>query len=528
VLKDKFKYFLLIFAIAVTGCAKRGSITGGMLDTIPPTLTTSVPKNFSTGFEGNTIRLTFDEYIKLRNLNKQLIVSPPMKTPPTILPLNASKYITIKINDTLQPNTTYSFNFGQSIEDNNESNPYPQFKYVFSTGTYIDSLTLGGTIKDAYTKETDNFVSVMLYEVNDTFADSTIYKENPRYITNTLDSLTTFRLENLKEGKYLLVAMKDYNGNNKFDPKKDKIGFHRNFVTLPNDTLYELELFHEEIPFRAFKPSQVANSRLLMGYEGKTTNVAVTVRNGAETVPSVVTQMPEKDSLQIWHKPIKVDSLQVSVSKADYNAEFSVRIKAQSKDSLAFKQGSFSLRTDFTLNSSIPLTKIDSTRITIIKKDSAAVAFTTSYDNFTQSIKFKFQKDPLENYIIKALPGAFIDFYDQVNDTLTYKLTTKNTSEYGNLRMTLENVRQFPVIVELTNAKGNVVATEYSEGATSIEFNFLEPEIYTLRVIYDENKNREWDTGSFLLKRQSEEVIYFPRELNVRGNWDVNEIFRLR
>jgi hypothetical protein len=86
--------------------------------------------------------LVFDEYVKLKNVNKQLIVSPPFKNQPEILPTNASKTITIKIKDTLQPNTTYNLNFGQSIEDNNEGNPYQQFKYVFSTGTYIDSLKL--------------------------------------------------------------------------------------------------------------------------------------------------------------------------------------------------------------------------------------------------------------------------------------------------------------------------------------------------------------------------------------------------
>src|SRR5690606_30378112 len=197
----------------------------------------SFPKNYGTNFDGREIKLVFDEYVKLKNVNKQLIVSPPLSRAPEISPLTASKTITIKISDALQPNTTYSFNFGQSIEDNNESNPYPQFKYIFSTGSYIDSLKLGGVIKDAYNKNPDNFVSVMLYEADENFNDSIIYNENPRYITNTLDSLKTFSLENLKAGKYLLVAMKDANSNYKFDPKQDKIAFHKEFVTIPNDTL---------------------------------------------------------------------------------------------------------------------------------------------------------------------------------------------------------------------------------------------------------------------------------------------------
>jgi hypothetical protein len=186
----------------MASCAKRGNITGGLKDTLAPVLKSSYPKNFSKNFKGNEIKLTFDEFIKLKDLNKQLIVSPPLKNEPLILPTSVGKFITIKINDTLLANTTYSFNFGQSITDNNEGNPLNQFKYVFSTGDVIDSLSISGSVKDAYEKEVVPFVSVMLYDINDKFKDSVVYKETPRYITNTLDSLKIFKLENLKAGKY--------------------------------------------------------------------------------------------------------------------------------------------------------------------------------------------------------------------------------------------------------------------------------------------------------------------------------------
>jgi uncharacterized protein (DUF2141 family) len=96
---------------------------------------------------------------------------------------------------------------------------------------------LGGSVKDAYDKKADSFVSVMLYEVNSKYNDSIIYKENPRYVTNTLDSSTVFKLENLKAGKYLLIAVKDENNDNKFNAKKEKIGFRKEFITIPNDSL---------------------------------------------------------------------------------------------------------------------------------------------------------------------------------------------------------------------------------------------------------------------------------------------------
>ncbi|PIF61545.1 Ig-like domain-containing protein [Flavobacterium sp. 11] len=533
-LKNNLKYSFFLLLLIIVGCAKRGSITGGLKDTIAPVLKVSFPENFNKNFKGNEIKLVFDENIKLKNLNKQLIISPPMKYEPSILPTTPSKMITIKIKDTLHPNTTYSFNFGQSIADNNEGNPLNQFKYVFSTGDYIDSLSLGGTVKSAYDKEVESFVSVMLYDVNDTFKDSVVYNENPRYVTNTLDSLKTFRFENLKAGKYLLVAMKDYNSNNKYNPKTDKIGFSKAFITIPNDTLYELELFKEILPFKTFKPTQASGNRLFLGYEGVVNSAAarpkLILKNNTEVLSNIITKLPKKDSLQVWYKPIKVDSLNLAVAKDKYEANFTFKIKDQKKDTLsisALQIGNLKSRERFTLESSTPLIRIENSKINLINNAKTAVPFTTEYDEFNQKLYFDFKKEPSENYTFEILPGALTDFFEKSNDTLTYKLNTRNNSDYGNLTVVLENVKQFPVIVELTNLKGDVLATEYSEKNTTLEFNLIEPALYTLRAIYDTNKNKEWDSGNFLEKRQAEEVIYFSKEIDVRANWDVNQVFDL-
>lgn len=528
-LKNNFKYILFLLVLVMFSCAKRGSITGGLKDTLSPVLNASFPKNYTTDFKGTEIKLTFNEYIKLKDLKKQLIISPPLKNEPLILPTTVSKYITIKINDTLQPNTTYSFNFGQSIEDNNEGNPFSQFKYVFSTGAYIDSLTLSGSVKDAYDKEVESFVSIMLYDVNDKFKDSVVYNENPRYVTNTLDSLKTFKLENLKAGKYLLVAMKDYNSNNKFNPKKDKIGFKKQFITIPTDSVQEIKLFREVLPYKAYKPVQVSANRLVLPYEGETDNVKFTLKNGSEMVPSIVTKFPKKDSLQLWFKPLKVDSLAMAVAKDKYKADFNFKIKTQKKDSInitALQSGLLNFREQFTLESATPLTKFDNSKIKLINKDSVSVAFTTKYDDFNQQLFFDFKREPSENYTLKIMPGALTDYLERPNDTLIFKIATRNLSDYGNLVVNLQNVKRFPVIIELTNEKGDVLATEYSESSSKVEFNLVEPALFWLRVIYDDNKNKKWDSGNYLEKRQAEEVIYFSKEIdNVRANWDDTEIF---
>ena len=152
-----------ILLLIVVSCAKKGSITGGEKDEVPPKFIKAIPPNFSTNFEKKEIRIYFDEYIKLKDPQKNIVVSPPMDPKPTIYPQGgASKYVKIEILDTLLENTTYSINFGESVVDNNEGNPYSFFRYVFSTGDYLDSLSIKGTMIDALAKNVDPFITVAL------------------------------------------------------------------------------------------------------------------------------------------------------------------------------------------------------------------------------------------------------------------------------------------------------------------------------------------------------------------------------
>lgn len=522
-----YKIALLVFIISVIGCARRGSITGGLKDTLAPVLKNSIPKNFSTEFTAKQIQLQFDEYVKLKDLNKQLIVSPPLKNQPEIVPLTPSKSFIIRLKDTLQPNTTYSFNFGNSIEDNNEGNALEQFKYVFSTGKTLDSLKFKVEVKDALEQKTDRYVSIMLYEKNEQYNDSVVYKMPPRYIGNTLDSIKTVELENLKAGKYKLIAIKDVNHNNKYDPKTDKIGFQKEFISLPNDKIYELSLFKETPSFKTTNIAQLSGSRFSLGYEGNAKNTQISVKKSNVEIPYVVTKLPKKDSLQVWFKASKQDSLNILVKKDNFSKSYSLKIKDQKKDTLSLspeKQGTLHYREKLLLNSSTPLEKWDLSKIKLIKKDSSQVNFTMQYDKYNQQLEVLFKREPLENYTLKFHKGSVTDFYgNTIKEDLVYKFSTNSTSEYGNLKIILENAKSFPILIELTDANGKVLASEYSEGDKTVLFENLQPNKFILRLIFDENKNKKWDAGNFLENRQSEEVIYFPKEIDVRANWDVEQ-----
>ena len=530
----KFKkiVFLLASLLLLTNCAKRGTITGGAKDTIAPKIVNSSPNNFSTNFKGNEIKINFDELIKIKDINKQLIISPPMKKQPIVVPQgSASKFISIKILDTLQPNTTYSFNFGQSITDNNEGNPYSQYKYVFSTGSYVDSLTVVGKVKDAFEQNPDNFVSIMLYDAQ-TFTDSTVYKQTPLYVTNTLDSLKVFSLENLKEGNYRIVAMKDKASNNVYNPAVDKIGFLDFPITIPTSDMFELELFQEKKPFKADKPTQESNNKLYLGYQGDFKNTKVTASYQNKEVPIKITKYPEKnkDSVQIFYPNVKMDSLQITVSNGDYSKSFNSKLKdLKEGDTLKIEKKSASLlafRDPLVLKSSTPIVSIDNSKINLINKDSVAVKFTSRYNEFDQEIIFDFDKGEDEKYKMEILPGAFVDFYEKSNDSLKFNVSTKQLADYGNLKINLENVKRFPVIIELLDKK-EVLYKAITTKESSVSFDIIEPKLYTIRIIYDDNANGEWDTGNYLAKKQAEEIIYFPKLIDVRANWDVEQDFIL-
>ncbi|MFC4816118.1 MULTISPECIES: Ig-like domain-containing protein [unclassified Flavobacterium] len=525
--KLKFLSYTTIALLFLVACAKRGSITGGEKDVTPPKIVSSNPENLSTNFNQKTIKINFDEYVKVKDLQKNLIVSPLMKNQITVLPQgSASKQITIKINDTLQANTTYSFNFGESIRDNNEDNILSQFKYVFSTGSELDSLRIEGIIKDSYEKEADSYVNVMLYEVDTNYNDSIIYKQTPRYTTNTLDSLKTFKIENVKAGKYKLIALKEKTANYKFDPNTDKIGFYNQTITVPDNAIFELELFKEVPKFKTKKPTQTSANRITMGYEGDFKNAKITALRQNQDFKIRTTKMKDKDSLQIWFSPLQKDSIQLNVSKEDYRKEYTIKTRGLKQDTISLSskyRGNIGFNDVFKLNSNTPLEKFDITLMKLVKSDSTAVKFSLNYDEFNQDLEVKFDKEPNEKYTFTMMPKAIEDYLGQVNKLVKIDLSTRSYADYGNLKLNLKNVKSFPLVIELTDNKGTVLATKYTESNPVVEFLLIEPQKYSLRIIYDENKNGQRDTGSFLQNRQAEEVFHFPTEIDVRANWDVNQ-----
>jgi hypothetical protein len=528
--------YILFSLIILFGCAKRGTPTGGPKDSIPPVLVNASPKLNSTNFDSEEIRLTFDEWIKLDKVQDQLIISPPLeKSSYEIKPLSGvTKKVFLKFLDSLAPETTYTINFGNSIQDNNENNPLTFFSYTFSTGETIDSLYIRGNTKDAFSQESDEFISLQLYRVDSLFKDSIIFNDKPTYISNTLDS-TNYKFQNLKEGKYLLIALKDVDNNYFFDPFYDKIGFLDSLITLPKDSVIDLKLFKEETEIIWDKPHFINSEKIGFGYYGKLDLDKIKIEsNIPDSVNYVFIKEKETDTLNLWLSRNSFDSLNFSLIETDTIKLTTVKFDRKRDsliDSLNLSPKTVNvihLKESFKISSNIPLNKIEDSLITIRDIDSLIIPFTTSINDRLDEIDIDFEVSPSDDYSIFIKPRAIKDIRGTENDTLQYNVVSQTLEDYGNVFLDVITNNDSKYILHLIDSSSNIIREFNNVNSNStIIFDYIRPGKYTFRLIEDINSNDIWDTGNYLKQVQPEPVYYFPSELDVRANWDLNETFNL-
>ena len=531
----KLIYTVLSIAV-ISGCAKRGSPTGGLVDSIPPALVNASPKINSTNFDSEEIRLTFDEFVKLDKVEEQLIISPPLdKNSYEVKPLNGvTKKIFLEFIDSLETETTYSINFGNSIKDNNEGNPLTFFSYTFSTGETIDSLYVRGNISDAFDKESDDYISIHLYRIDSVFNDSIIFNNRPTYISNSLDS-TNYRFKNLKEGEYLIVALKDIDNNYFFDPFYDKIGFIDSLITLPRDSIINFKLFKEETSLIWDKPHFINSEKIGFGYYGKLDLKNIKIKSSIpDSVQYTYTKENEKDTLVFWLSKNSFDSLNFNLIEKDTTKLVTVkfdRARDTLIDSLSISAKTANvihLKETFKLSSNIPLKNIKDSLITITDIDSLIIPFATSINDNLNQIDIKFEVSPSDNYRIFILPDAIKDIRGVSNDTLQYNVISQTLEDYGNVYLDVIRNSESKFILHMINNDGDIIR-EFKNVTqnTTYNFDYVRPGKYTFRLIEDTNNNDIWDTGNYLKKIKPESVYYFTNELEVRANWDLNETFNL-
>lgn len=535
-LKKIQSLFLIVLVLSFSQCAKKGRPDGGPKDEDAPLFLTANPPYETINFDKNEINIYFNEYIKLKDLSKQLIISPPLnpENPPLISPQGSpSKYINIQILDTLLENSTYIFDFGNSVQDNNESNTLERFKYVFSTGAYIDSLTLSGSVKNSFKSESVENIKLLLYRLDSAYTDSAVYNRKPDYVTSTLDS-SNYEFSNLRKGNYLLVALNDARSDYVFNPKTDEIGFLKDTISLPRDSIIktELSIFKEELPYIFRRGKEIRKGQLIFGYQGKPSNLKIENLSAVpDNFQTIIFPEKDKDTLNLWHSPIEKDSLIFKISNNNIIDTITVALRKKQLDSLTVTKitgGVLNIKDTLFFSTNNPIIKIDTSKINFVHTDSIYITYKAFISKKESSVGFLFEKKFKTSYKLNLYPDALVDIFETSNDTVTSQFRTRSIEDYGEISLSIQNPKKVPVIIQLTDINDVTVAQETSSENKTISFNYLIPKKYKIRIIYDTNKNGKWDTGNYLEKKQPEPVQYFPEVQEIRPNWVLNEVIKIK
>lgn len=547
--------WIMVFLLAYS-CATIVPPTGGIKDEISPTLVNSNPENQSANFRGERLVLSFSEYVQLIDIDKFLIISPPLNEDPEFKIKGRS--VVVKIKDSLHSNTTYNLFFGDAIADITERNPLKNFSFAFSTGPFIDSLSLKGRVTDAFTRMPVKDALVMLYRE---LEDSLPMLQRPLYVSRTGEG-GAFRLNSLAAGKYRLLAIKDANNDYLYNPPGEMIGFHDSLVApvymAPqlNDTTLKIVSTDMEYAVNLF-PEPDSTQRLLKGVMTAPHLMTLYFRYPVKALNMLPLNMDStarwslqeftrnRDTLNCWLDVGVPDTLKLKVSDGQQvldTLEIGTVFKPRSGE-----KGKKQAKADSTLqfNTSVartrllewnspymltfpnPLDSMNAAAIRLIRgKEMPDTLVPALYyaDELHRKVKVDFSWKTAEDYELIFPQGAFTDIYGASNDTVRSRFQLKPREEYGQFKMNIDpGAFNHPFIIQLLGEKDVVLQQHVVVKATKIDFGFLPPGKYGLKAIYDQNANGRWDTGQYLLHRQPERIDINPKLFEVRGNWDLEE-----
>ncbi len=530
-------FLLFLFTLLLFSCARVGSPVGGDKDTIPPTVIGSNIDSSRVNVPINIreLRIDFDEYINLREINKQLIISPPLRKITKILPSGIpNKFLLIKWEDTLQANTTYNFNFGNAIVDNNEANPLQYYNFAFSTGEKIDDLFISGEVKDFFSstknQSEDSKVVIGLYQEK----DSMDYRQKPYYITKA-DPDGYFELNYLSPGEYRILAFEDSNSNSVYDIGKEKVAFQKEKITLDKSISgLNLNLYPSRKPTKYVEMAEVPGG-ILMTFEGNPESVKVlSVTDKLQEYK--VTQQPKSDSVYVWFDAKKKnlgitgsDNIKLSYDDGFKQDTVSVFYRYNVKNEMAISNAKGNLlppNKDFIITSNYFVDKIDTQNWTLVS-DSIRQDFTAEInaDNpFEVRVKSDFKEG--KKYSLTVQKESISSFYEMITKSYRFDFEADKIENYGSLLLTLENPPTQKFWLQFLSEGNNVVYSRYGTD-NPLTFNSLKPGKYKLRILVDENENGVWDGADFAQSSFAEQVYLFDKLIEVRPLWEIRETWNL-
>ena len=321
------------------------------------------------------------------------------------------------------------------------------------------------------------------------------------------------------------MALDDERSDYIFNPKTDKIGFLKDTITLPRDSIISdpISIFKEELPYVFRRGKEIRKGQLIFGYQGNPKNLEVeTLSPVPDNFQTIIFPEKGKDTVNLWHSLIDKDSLVFKISNNTVYDTVTVKLRKKELDSLKVNDitgGVLNLKDTLFFTTNNPVVKIDTSRIVFKHTDSISFPYKTFISKKESKIGFLFEKKQKKPYKVNLYPNALTDIFNTTNDTISSLFRTRGTEDYGEISITVQNSKNIPVIIQLTDSNDATVVQETSSKNKKISFNLLIPKKYKIRIIYDLNRNGIWDTGNYLDKRQPEHVEYFPEVQEVRANW---------
>ncbi|MEM1124450.1 MAG: Ig-like domain-containing protein, partial [Bacteroidota bacterium] len=579
-------FYLLSLYTLTNSCAQQQQLTGGPRDTFPPKLITELSTpNFQTNFQKQPIDLVFDEYIDLRDVVKQLVVSPPLTYIPKLerqKGFKTARFI-FDEDEVLREGVTYAINYGKSIRDLTESNEVENLQFLFSTGDYIDSLKMSGSIVDALTGEPVPEVLFMLYE---NFADTVVRTEKPYYFGKA-DKNGEFTINYLKEGDFKGFALLDQDLNYLFNTATEQIGFTLDTVFIRDslETEVRIRLFEEELPLGKPKVEASTYGFIKLGFKRTPYDVALmydslgqrfyreiegdTIRYWYDLVDTVDWNFYFRrdtliDTLTIKNLPKEILPLRLAKDRKagaivpinpfkplPFTFNYPLRRVDTSFINFRAVQKIEGLRDSTTVavsdsliaDSLIPdsilvvekdsslsvLTdstnqKIDTTFVPLEKKGERLAADWIVDSTIRRTLQLNFNWSEGQLYEVEILPQALVDWYDRPNeDTITLRFEAQPVEDFGTINLTVTEMDSTKAYwFQLLLGKNQV--SEFSivnQRQYRQSFPALLPGKYSLKVIEDLNANGRWDTGNYDEQRQPEKISTAEIEA-LRAGWDVD------
>lgn len=533
-MKKVFVAIAVCFLFAA--CAKIVTPSGGAIDRIPPKQLKSYPEQNSLNFKEREFVIEFDEYIVLDNVMQNLLVSPPLKVKPEV---NAKlKKVYVKGLDSLAENTTYIFDFGNSICDFNEGNRLNGFKYSFSTGDYIDTMIFEGRVLEGFTMKPIADKYVMLCK--DTLFSS-LYDNDCAYITKT-DSNGWFAFSNIANSDYRVLVLDDKNQNKRYDLPTESIGFSEYAVnsyakdSLSFEKKKKNHIFYEQVIDTVQKivtSKFLSKSVFLLSFSNPLSQkVNIDILN-KDKVGDVLYEFSEqRDTVYIFScSPSGFDKLDIKIKDGACEEEVSLVNTAKGKRSNGpscfgfelLKRDSVDYYNVLLLRTALPLkTKevsaklIDETDTTMLSLLSDEFRRLSLPDGLQEGKKYKLIIDSasVENIAGEKNCKFSLDFY-----------LTKKT-DYGQLVLNCTDslFASVPHLFYLCDVKSNVLQVVRTEnGQNEVLFENIKEGNYRVKCVLDVNGNGKWDRMDFGNAKQGEKTTMFDKVVSIRKAWIVEE-----